>query len=71
MNVGELRKALEGLDDKLMVVVSGHDGGVNEMVLVEEVNLMLNANKTQPWAGKHKIVTHHSKKGLVEAVLLS
>ena len=56
MNVGQLIEKLNKLDPKLMVVVRGYEGGVNEVVSLSECKIELDANKGTWYYGRHEVV---------------
>ena len=55
MNVKELREALADLPDDQMVVVRGYEGGVDEVVKVEPLDVYLNVNP-EDYYGNHEPV---------------
>uniref|UniRef100_A0A6M3JPW7 Uncharacterized protein n=1 Tax=viral metagenome TaxID=1070528 RepID=A0A6M3JPW7_9ZZZZ len=59
MNVKELKSELEKYDEGFMVVVSGYEGGVNEIDSTQEVEIALNVN-TVEWYGKHEEVEEYN-----------
>ena len=63
MNVRTLIEHLSKLDPELMVVVSGYEGGVDEVDLLEPVKLKLNVN-TKWYYGKHE----EDKDGETQAI---
>lgn len=54
MNVKELIEELKKFPEDSMVVVSGYEGGVDEITCLAEVKLMLNANSVS-YYGAHEI----------------
>jgi hypothetical protein len=55
MKVKELITQLQAFDPELMVVVSGYEGGVNEVTQTESVTVALNVN-TSWYYGSHEVV---------------
>lgn len=67
MTVQELINSLQSIEDKTqMVVISGYEGGVNEITDLTECMLDLNVN-TVWYYGKHEV----SNSGTSKAVQLS
>ena len=54
MNVRELKVALSELDENLMLVVSGYEGGVTEVERIAPVKLLLNAHEAW-YYGEHEV----------------
>ncbi len=53
MTIAELIQKLSLCDPSLPVVVKGYEGGYNDVSIIEEVTLQLNAN-TENWYGAHE-----------------
>lgn len=69
MNVGQLIEQLKQLNPKLMVLVRGYEGGVNEVTSYTVCNVFLNANNESHY-GRHEVVTddEYDKKDGVKVV---
>jgi len=67
MKVKQLIELLQKEDPNLMVVISGYEGGVDELEMINNISIKLNQN--QKWYyGKHEEV--ENGKGDVMAVLI-
>ena len=67
MNVQELIEKLQAIEDKSqMIVISGYEGGVNEVTYLSDCMLDLNVN-TAWYYGKHET----SSTGTTPAIQLS
>ena len=55
MKVKELIEALSQLDPELMVVRSGYEGGVDEIIKIKIYDIELNVN-TEWYYGKHEVL---------------
>ena len=55
MTVGELIEHLSKFAPTLPVVVRGYEGGVNDVVGVNEVQVYLNAHSAEYYYGSHEI----------------
>lgn len=55
MKVKELIKKLQELDPENMVVISGYEGGLNEITMIEEVKIKKDVNSVR-YYGKHEEV---------------
>lgn len=62
MNVKELIEKLSTLNPDVMVVVSGYEGGVDELLFVTTEVVELNVNSTW-YYGRHEIDNAYSKGG--------
>ncbi len=65
MKIKDLIAKLQELDQELLVVVDGYEGGVTEQITIRKVKIDLNVN--QEWYyGEHE----ESQNGKVAAILL-
>lgn len=60
MTVKELIEKLKDVDPKLRVVISGYEGGVNDLTYIEEINIRLNVNE-EWFYGSHEQVDDDEK----------
>ena len=58
MTVAELIEKLSQYDPDLPVVIKGYEGGYNDLSIIEEIRLQLNAN-TENWYGTHEEITNN------------
>jgi hypothetical protein len=70
MNVKELIEKLSHFDPELMVIVSGYEGGVDEVNNVGKVNVKLNVN-TEWYYGKHEVPHSDSDPFDCEAIFIN
>jgi len=61
MTIAELIKELEKYPQDTRVVVSGYEGGLNDINWVDETEIYLNYN-TVEWYGKHEKVEYARPK---------
>jgi len=62
MKVLELTNLLLHLDPDMMVVISGYEGGLTEIISVEEKRI--NGNNEEWWLGEHEETTLKDKNGI-------
>lgn len=55
MKVKELIQILQAMDQEALVVVSGYEGGVNDVDHVKEHEVALNVNDGCSYMGKHEV----------------
>lgn len=54
MNIAQLIEQLQQYDPETIVVITGREGGFNEVSEVSEISIKLNAN-TSWYYGKHEV----------------
>lgn len=62
MNIKQLIEQLQQYDPETMVVITGREGGFNEVSEISEISLKLNAN-TSWYYGKHE--ESHDENGIL------
>ena len=62
MKVLELTNLLLHLDPDMIVVISGYEGGLTEIISVEEKRI--NGNNEEWWLGEYKETTLEDQNGL-------
>ena len=62
MKVWELINLLTRLDPDMIVVISGYEGGLTEIVSIEEK--MVNGKNREWWLGEYKETTLDDRNGL-------
>lgn len=61
MKIKELIEKLKEFDQELMVVISGYEGGVNEVDSTEEIDIVLNVHDVS-YYGNHQEVDSDYRK---------
>ena len=69
MNVKQLIEKLSAYDPEMMVIVSGYEGGVNEVEYAADVKIKLNVY-TEWYYGKHEVTDRDDDQFDCEAIYI-
>ena len=64
MLVSELVERLKEVRQDLLVVVKGYEGGADNLMAAEEINISLNTGK-EWYYGRHKITSEGETKAII------